>query len=210
MSDNNKLPFSFSANFSTHDDTSGEAKQEQRDEPFRIVIVGNFSARMQSAATEIRDRKVISVDRYNFDDVFASMGLTLALTVGDGIGEKVEVPLSSIKDFHPDRLIRNVDMFARLREMRERLNNPQTFPQALLFADSAFLLPTVDNPADGQVGKHRVIAYRVTRRRSAHREYPVTMTATYRIHRNIALAVHIPQHAQAELLEALDAPGTNQ
>ena len=132
MSDSKKLPFNFTLNINTQDGTTSEALQEQRDIPFCIAMMGNFSGREPgSEKTNLSDRIFIEIDRYNYDEVLASMVPQLSLSLNDNSDSTVDVPLHSLKDFQPDNLYKNVEVFGQLRDLRDRLNNPETFKKAM-------------------------------------------------------------------------------
>ena len=132
MSDSKKLPFAFSANFNTRSEATGDELPEQSRNHFSIAMMGNFSGRQDSGEiSNIGDRNFIAIDRYNYDEVFASMALRLTLSLDQDSNSTVEVTLSSLKDFHPDKLYKNVEVFGQLRDLRGRLNNPETFKQAV-------------------------------------------------------------------------------
>jgi len=132
MSDSKKLPFAFSANFNTQSETTGDELPEQSRKHFSIAMMGNFSGRQESGEnSNIGDRGFIAIDRYNYDEVFASMALQLTLSLDPDSDDRLDVTFSSLKDFHPDKLYKSVDVFARLRDLRGRLNNPATFKQAV-------------------------------------------------------------------------------
>jgi type VI secretion system protein ImpC len=132
MADPNKLPFTFSANFNTHSQTTDQNVHQQLSDVFSIAMMGNFSGKqMTSEKSNIEQRNFIAIDRYNYDEVFASMGLQLTLILDKETNSKVLVPLASLKDFHPDTLYKNVAVFGQLRDLRRRLNNPATFNQAV-------------------------------------------------------------------------------
>lgn len=132
MSDSKKLPFAFSANFNTRSETTGDELPEQNRDHFSIAMMGNFSGRQNSSEnSNIGERNFIAIDRYNYDEVFASMGLQLTLSLDQDSESTVDVTLSSLKDFHPDKLYKSVEVFGQLRDLRGRLNNPATFKQAV-------------------------------------------------------------------------------
>ena len=146
MSDSKKLPFNFSMTMNTQDGVSGEPLQEKRDKPFSIAMMGDFSAHADDAGqSTIADLNFIEIDRYNFDEVFASMALQLSLSLDQG-SATVEVPLQQFKDFHPDNLYKNVEEFSQLSDLRNRLNNPKTFKQAI----EELGLPVQEEPATSQ------------------------------------------------------------
>jgi len=133
MPDSKPMPFAFAMNINTRDETTGEPLQPQKAKNFCIAMLGNFSASGDNPANEqIIDRGFIEIDRYNFDDVLASMGLQLSLATAPDSSTTLDITINSLKDFHPDSLYKKVAVFGQLRDLRERLNNPQTFKQAML------------------------------------------------------------------------------
>lgn len=132
MPESNKLPFNFAMSFNTQDESSGEILQEQLEKPFCIAMMGNFGGRLGNIEkTNISDRNFIQIDRYNYDEVLASIAPELSLPVDPDSKDSVKVLINSLKDFIPDKLYKNVSIFARLRDIRNRLKNPDTFKQAL-------------------------------------------------------------------------------
>jgi type VI secretion system protein ImpC len=100
--------------------------------PFRILVLGDFSGRTSrgvSAPAEIGRRKPILIDRDNFDEVLARMGVEVRLSLAPD-APPLTLRFRELDDFHPDRLVRQVALFDNLRGTRERLKNPSTFKQA--------------------------------------------------------------------------------
>lgn len=91
------------------------------DEPFRILVAGNFSGGAG------KNRRRIEIDRDNFDEVMALMAPELRLPFG---GVEVPVKFKELDDFHPDQLLAKLPIFQKLRELRKRLANPATFAAA--------------------------------------------------------------------------------
>jgi type VI secretion system protein ImpC len=129
MPNSKNLPFGFAMNINTQNESSCEVLQEQRDDCFSIAMMGDFSGGAELA--NIADRRFIAIDRYNFDEVFGSMALQLSLSLDGTQDNNVNLALKSLKDFQPDRLYKNVEVFQQLRDLRDRLNNPATFKQAM-------------------------------------------------------------------------------
>jgi type VI secretion system protein ImpC len=98
--------------------------------PFRLALLGDFTSRATRGVIEtgvkLAGRKPIRVDRDNFDDVMARLGVELHLPVSGGDGAVV-IRFKELDDFRPDRIFQQVGAFASLRETRRKLNNPDTF-----------------------------------------------------------------------------------
>jgi type VI secretion system protein ImpC len=95
--------------------------------PFCIALLGDFSGRENRDGAEpetIGKRRVLSVDRDNFDEVLAKFAPEIRLPLGES---ELRLRFSELEDFHPDRLFENLDLFRRLREIRTRLNGPAKF-----------------------------------------------------------------------------------
>jgi type VI secretion system protein ImpC len=94
-------------------------------EPFRIAIFGDFSGRANRGTAETgRSAGPIAIDRDNFDRVFAKLAPALHIA---GTGPQVSIRFDSLDDFHPDSLFRRLPLFATLRDLRTRLDDPATF-----------------------------------------------------------------------------------
>jgi type VI secretion system protein ImpC len=81
-----------------------------REDPFRIVILGDFSGRGTRPDRVLKPP--VRVDRDNFDDVLAAFAPALELP---GAGR---VAISELDDFHPDYLLDRQPFFAQVREVR--------------------------------------------------------------------------------------------
>ena len=126
-------PFSFSEveiDVETGTAASGEAPEP--DEPFRIVILGDFSGRANRGLCERRlaGRRPILVDRDNFDQVLGKLGAELHLPVSAEDGPRLAIRFRELDDFHPDRIFERVDLFQALRRSRSELLDPATFAKA--------------------------------------------------------------------------------
>jgi len=101
--------------------------------PFRILILGDFTGRRSREAVDnvgLAERKPITVDRDNFDELPGRMNVSLQFPLGGADGPATEVRFGELDDFHPDRLFDRVPVFEELRRMRRRLLNSETFPEA--------------------------------------------------------------------------------
>jgi type VI secretion system protein ImpC len=93
----------------------------QPEEPFRILVIGNFSGGAG------RNRRLIEIDRDNFDQVLALLAPELRLAAN---GVEIPVRFRALDDFHPDQLLARFPLFQKLRELRLRLEDPATFAAA--------------------------------------------------------------------------------
>jgi type VI secretion system protein ImpC len=101
--------------------------------PFRIAILGDFSGRGNRKLMEngeaMANRRPTLIDRDNFDSVFAKMSPHFDLFLGENDSFPVSVKFEDFEDFHPDSLLRRVQLFQKLRDTREKLSDPKTFAQ---------------------------------------------------------------------------------
>ena len=99
--------------------------------PFRIAILGDFSGRGNRQLIEIGEamanRRPTLIDRDNFDSVFAKMSPHLDLLMGGKDGYPITLKFTDLEEFHPDSLFRQVQLFQKLRDTREKLSDPKTF-----------------------------------------------------------------------------------
>lgn len=99
--------------------------QEEVELPLKIMVLGDFTLKEDDRVVE--DREPVSVDKDNFNDVLQAQGLELNLNVPSHLSEEedsqmaVNLKFSSMKDFEPDAIVRNVPELAKLMELREAL-----------------------------------------------------------------------------------------
>ena len=112
---------------------SGEQAQvtPKSETPFRIAILGDFSGRANRGLSEIGDalasRRPQMIDRDNFDSVLARTAPGLELVPGGVDAFRISLKFGDLDDFHPDRLFEQIQIFQKLRETRQALNDPATF-----------------------------------------------------------------------------------
>lgn len=94
-------------------------------QPFRILVLGNFSGGSNPQALAQRLARRIDID--NLDREIARLAPAIHATID---GEPVTVQPRELDDFHPDQLYQKSDAFTLLRAQRERLANPATFAEA--------------------------------------------------------------------------------
>jgi type VI secretion system protein ImpC len=102
--------------------------------PFHIAVIGNFSGRVDRGPAEtgrgLAGRGSCRIDRDNFDEVMAGLGIELRLPIPEGEGARVVLRFRELEDFHPDRIYGQVDAFRALREVRRKLDDPTNFEAA--------------------------------------------------------------------------------
>ena len=89
---------------------------------FRIVLLGDFSGRANRGekgdADDLAGRKLLKIDRENFDDILAGLSVTLKLPLPDD--ETAEISFAALDDFHPDQIFDKVEKFSDLSDSEEQ------------------------------------------------------------------------------------------
>jgi type VI secretion system protein ImpB len=105
-----------------------EGAQIERELPFVMGIMGEFSGDPTKPLPSLTDRKFVQIDRDNFNDVMARIGPGLNLKVdntlaGDGSQIAVDLKFNSIEDFEPGRIVEQVPALRQLMETRNKLRD---------------------------------------------------------------------------------------
>jgi len=111
----------------TYDVEIGDAIQ-MKELPFVAGILADLSGKPAEALPKLKDRKFVEIDRDNFNDVMASMAPGLKLKVDnkladDGTQMSVDLKFSSMDDFDPVQVVKQVPALAALLETREKLRD---------------------------------------------------------------------------------------
>jgi type VI secretion system protein ImpC len=111
----------------------GEARGRPREGlPFNLLVLGNFGGQALSAGTTVDQmlaaRRIIQVDLDNADQLWTQFSPFLQLQLGSAA---IEFSPRDIEDFHPDELFSKLPVFGKLRDLRNRLQNPETAQTAL-------------------------------------------------------------------------------
>ena len=103
--------------------TAGQ--QEQVELPLKLLVLADFKGKADK--TMLEEREVIDLDRSSLNHVMSDMQPTLDLTVADKLsiddGKELGVQLkfSSLDDFHPDNIVKNIPELESLLQLREAL-----------------------------------------------------------------------------------------
>ena len=100
----------------------------EKELPFVVGIVGDFSGNPTEPLKPLKDRKFIQIDRDNFNDVMARMTPGLNMKVentlkGDGSEMAVQLKFNSMDDFSPGRVVQQVEPLRKLQETRDKLRD---------------------------------------------------------------------------------------
>ena len=98
---------------------------EEKELPLKLVMLGDYTQRTDE--TPLEDRKVVSVDKDNFNDVMKGMDLETSASVDNVLakeeGEKMAVSLKfrGMKDFEPESVVQQVPELKQLLDLRTAL-----------------------------------------------------------------------------------------
>lgn len=100
--------------------------REEVELPLKLLAIGDYTHRQESSKVE--DRKPISIDKTTFDEVLAKQELSLSLGVTNRLQEVggtdelgVQLRISSMQDFNPANLIKQVPELKNLMDLRDAL-----------------------------------------------------------------------------------------
>lgn len=105
-----------------------EGAQIQRELPFVVGVMGDFSGDPTQPLRPLAERKFTQIDRDNFNDVMARMAPGLNLKVentlaDDGSQMAVNLKFGSMDDFDPARVAEQVPALKALLETRNKLRD---------------------------------------------------------------------------------------
>jgi type VI secretion system protein ImpB len=112
----------------TYKPATGDAMAE-KELPLKLFMIGDYTLRPDERPLE--EREVVSVDKDNFNDVLREQKLSVNLNVKDKLSERAEgeeepemavkLDFEDIKDFSPDKIVRQVPELNRVLQLREAL-----------------------------------------------------------------------------------------
>ncbi|SOE47374.1 Uncharacterized protein ImpB [plant metagenome] len=109
----------------TYDVEKGDAI-EQKELPFVVGVVGDFSAQSEAELPRLKDRKFVNVDVDNFDDVMNGLAPRAAYQVRNRLSDEkgtfaVDLTFRSIDDFRPEAVVQQIEPLKELLEIRTKL-----------------------------------------------------------------------------------------
>jgi len=109
----------------TYDVEKGDAI-EQKELPFVVGVMGDFSGQPEQPLPKMKDRKFVNVDLDNFDEVMEGMAPRAVYRVPNKISDEggefaVELNFKSIDDFRPESVVDQVEPLRKLLESRSKL-----------------------------------------------------------------------------------------
>ncbi len=113
----------------TYDVELGDAL-EVKEIPFVMGVMADFSGQPEEPLARIKDRRFVEVTPDNFDAVMASMKPRASFTVENKLTDDpaagkigVDLRFSSMEDFEPEQVARQVKPLRELLELRTRLSD---------------------------------------------------------------------------------------
>ena len=111
----------------TYDVEIGDARVK-KELPFVMGVMGDFSGNPSKSVTPLSQRKFVSIDRDNFNDVMKSVNPQLNLRVentlkGDGSEMAVQLNFASMDDFTPGQIVEQVPALKALLNSRDKLRD---------------------------------------------------------------------------------------
>ncbi len=100
---------------------------ETKELPFVVGVIGDFSGhKPETEKVELEEREFTGIDKDNFDSVMGQINPSLSYKVANKLAKddsefEVNLKFSSIKDFHPEKLVEQIDPLKKLVETRNQL-----------------------------------------------------------------------------------------
>ena len=111
----------------TYDVEIGDAVV-QKELPFVMGVMGDFSGNPTSKPDPLKDRKFVNIDRDNFDDVMARISPELNIRVqntleGGDTEMALQLKFNSMGDFDPAALVEQIPALKKLLDSRNQLRD---------------------------------------------------------------------------------------
>jgi len=95
--------------------------------PFVVGVLADLSGQPSQPLRALKDRKVVQIDRDNFNDVLTKATPRVAMRVDNKLTDSdsklaVELNFKHIDDFEPARVAEQIEPLRELLEMRTRLS----------------------------------------------------------------------------------------
>lgn len=105
-------------------ETGGSMKKVEL--PFVVGVLADLSGKPKEKLKKLKDRKVVAIDRDNFNSVLDKATPRVAMKVQNKLTDEdtklaVELNFKKLDDFEPANVARQVPALKELLEMRERL-----------------------------------------------------------------------------------------
>ena len=108
-------------------DVETNGAMQKTELPFVVGVLADLSGQPSTPLRPLKERKVVQIDRDNFNDVLAKAAPRLAMRVdntltGGDTKMPVELNFKHIDDFEPAKVAEQVGPLRELLEMRQRLS----------------------------------------------------------------------------------------
>lgn len=109
-------------------DVETEGAVVQKELPFVVGVMGDFSGDPTQPLKPLNDRKFIQIDRDNLDEVMDKLSPGLKMKVentlaDDGSQMSVELAFKSMSDFEPAAIVDQVEPLKKLLDVRNQLRD---------------------------------------------------------------------------------------
>lgn len=114
-----------------HRDKQSDELRQRKNEPFNLLILGNFSGanfNQRQQYPVIKDRPWYRIDCDDIDEVLAQLKPSIRLPANEN--QEYEFTPTDLDDFHPDNLFAEFPPFQALKKLRKSLDNNTTFAAA--------------------------------------------------------------------------------
>ncbi|MBI2804907.1 MAG: type VI secretion system contractile sheath small subunit [Planctomycetes bacterium] len=114
----------------TYDVETGGA-MEKKELPFVVGVLADLSGAPKAPLKPLKDRKMVMIDRDNFNDVLAGATPRVAMKVQNKLTDEdsklaVELNFKHLDDFEPAQVAAQIPALKELLEMRQRLTYLQS------------------------------------------------------------------------------------
>ena len=111
----------------TYDVEVGDAIQ-LKELPFVVGVLADLSGKPDEPLPAVKDRKLVDIDRDNFDAVLKGMKPRIAYRVDNKLADDdsklgVEMRFNSMQDFEPEQVVNQVEPLRKLAEARKKLSD---------------------------------------------------------------------------------------
>lgn len=109
-------------------DVETNGAEEVKEIPFAVGVVAGLSGRPKEPLPKLKERKFVTIDRDNIDEVMAGMTPRVAIRVpdrltGEGGELTFDLEFTKMSDFSPESIARRTEPLATLLEARCRLKD---------------------------------------------------------------------------------------
>lgn len=176
-----------------------------RHRPCHILVLADFSGRdhrNENDADSLSKRKIYEVTRDNFDDVFATMNVTLDLPVSAR-----PIKFEEMDDLHPDYIYERVDLFSQFRDLKRDLLSSDRFAAAASEIQRWFAQPPAEESAPEISTQTSDVLDMLLSSRRAQTEVASDVQGSVKdlIQQIVApYVIPSPDPRQAELMDAVD------